>query len=83
MSNQGVVNSNNGKKANLKNQYIKYFIFSDITDNDNIFLELANLDGVLEVDLSDNQLTKLPSDLSNFTKLQSLDITNNPFKSVI
>lgn len=35
-----------------------------------------------ELDLSDNNLTRLPLDLSQFDNLHSLDITNNPFESV-
>jgi Leucine-rich repeat (LRR) protein len=38
---------------------------------------------IIELDLSDNSLTVLPEDLSGLKKLQSLDITNNPFRNVI
>jgi Leucine-rich repeat (LRR) protein len=53
-----------------------------IKDSDNIFSELSNLPEVTEVDLSGNNLTALPKDLSGLKKLQSLDVTNNPFNNV-
>ena len=61
-------------KINLSNQSIK--------DSDKIFNELSNVSEVTEVDLSGNQLTVLPGDLWKLKKLQSLDITNNPFANV-
>lgn len=67
--------NNKVQKVNLKGQGIK--------DSDNIFQELAQVVDVVEVDLSDNLLTKLPEDISKLKKLQSLDITNNPFANVI
>jgi hypothetical protein len=41
-----------------------------------------NLPDLIELDLSDNLLTKLPKDMSKFQKLKSFDISNNPFKNV-
>jgi Leucine-rich repeat (LRR) protein len=61
-------------KLNLSNQGIK--------DSDKIFSELSNVAEITEVDLSGNQLTVLPGDLWKLKKLQSLDITNNPFANV-
>jgi Leucine-rich repeat (LRR) protein len=49
---------------------------------DNIFQELSSLNELQDLDLSDNLLTKLPKDLSKFTKLKSIDLTNNQFKNV-
>ncbi len=55
----------------------------NITDENNIFQELLSAyPNLVNLDLSDNQITKLPEDLSSFTKLQYLDISNNPFESV-
>lgn len=62
-------------KLNLSNQGIK--------DSDKIFSELSNTAEITEVDLSGNQLTVLPGDLWKLKKLQSLDITNNPFANVL
>jgi Leucine-rich repeat (LRR) protein len=41
-----------------------------------------NLTDLIEVDLSDNNLTKIPKDLSKLQKLKSLDLSNNPLKNV-
>jgi Leucine-rich repeat (LRR) protein len=51
-----------------------------IRDQDNIFYELSNYPGLKQLDLSNNQLTKLPNNLSNFLNLIILDLSNNPFK---
>jgi Leucine-rich repeat (LRR) protein len=61
-------------KINLSNQGIK--------DSDKILHELSGVAEVTEVDLSGNQMTVLPGDLWKLKKLQSLDITNNPFANV-
>jgi Leucine-rich repeat (LRR) protein len=53
-----------------------------LKDSDNIFSELMSLSEVTEIDLSGNNLTTLPKDLSGLKKLQSLDVTNNPFNNV-
>jgi Leucine-rich repeat (LRR) protein len=56
----------------------------NITDESNIFKELiSSYSNVVNLDLSDNQLTSLPEDLSPFSKLQFLDIQGNPFSDVI
>jgi Leucine-rich repeat (LRR) protein len=55
----------------------------NITDDSNIFKELfSSYPNVINLDLSDNQLTKLPEDLSPLSKLQFLDIQGNPFSDV-
>ena len=52
----------------------------NITDEANIFKELiSSYPNILNLDLSDNQLTFLPEDLSALSKLQFLDIQRNPF----
>ena len=56
----------------------------NITDESIIFKELiSSYSNVVNLDLSDNQLTSLPEDLSPFSKLQFLDIQGNPFSDVI
>lgn len=54
----------------------------DVKDSDNVFDELATVRGIKGLDLSDNLLTRLPTIMSMFESLLSLDITNNPFKNV-
>ena len=52
----------------------------NITDDANIFKELiSSFPNIINLDLSDNQLTYLPEDLSPLNKLQFLDIQRNPF----
>ena len=52
----------------------------NITDEANIFKELiSSFPNIINLDLSDNQLTYLPEDLSPLNKLQFLDIQRNPF----
>ena len=52
----------------------------NITDESNIFKELfSSYPNVINLDLSDNQLTSLPEDLSPLSKLQFLDIQGNLF----
>ena len=56
----------------------------NITDDSNIFKELiSSYPNVINLNLSDNQLTSLPEDLSPLNKLQYLDIQGNPFNDVI
>ena len=53
----------------------------NITDEANIFKEIiSSYPNILSLDLSDNQLTFLPEDLSFLSKLQFLDIQRNPFR---
>ena len=55
----------------------------NITDESNIFKELfSSYPNVVNLDLSDNQLTALPEDLSPLSKLQFLDIQGNAFNDV-
>ena len=52
----------------------------NITDEANIFKELiSSYPNIVNLDLSDNQLTFLPEDLSALNKLQFLDIQRNQF----
>ena len=56
----------------------------NLTNNSNIFNELfSSYANVVKLDLSDNQLTSLPEDLSPLSKLQFLDIQGNLFNDVI
>ena len=56
----------------------------NLTNNSNIFNELfSSYPNVVNLDLSDNQLTSLPEDLSPLSKLQFLDIQGNSFTDVI
>jgi Leucine-rich repeat (LRR) protein len=61
-------------KLNLKDKKLK--------DSDSIFTELASLSELTELDLSGNLLATLPEDVLRLKKIQSLDITNNPFTNV-
>ena len=55
----------------------------NLTNNSNIFNELfSSYPNVVNLDLSDNQLTSLPEDLSPLSKLQFLDIQGNLFNDV-
>ena len=56
----------------------------NITDENNIFKELiSSYNNIIHLDISNNQLTTIPEDLSALSKLQSLDIRGNPFRNVI
>ena len=55
----------------------------NLTDKNNIFKDLiSSYPNIVNLDLSDNQLTLLPDDLSPLSKLQFLDIQGNSFKDV-
>ena len=55
----------------------------NLTNNSNIFNELFfSYPNVVNLNLSDNQLTSLPEDLSPLSKLQFLDIQGNLFNDV-
>lgn len=59
------------------------FYNRNIQDQSNIFGELIqSCPYITDLDLSMNSITMLPSDLSPFTKLSSLDIRTNPFSNV-
>lgn len=62
----------------------KYLSNRQIKDTDNIFKDLSDeqFKNLYELDISENLLTMLPSDLKIFDNLHILDITNNPFESV-
>ena len=66
--------SNNNEEAilNLSNK--------NITDDANVFKEIiSSYPNVQNLNLSDNQLTYIPADLSSLKKLKFLDIQRNPF----
>jgi Leucine-rich repeat (LRR) protein len=77
-----ISNDKKSQKLNLKEKYyiVKY---RNITDSNNIFQELFTFNELIELDISENKLTKLPKDISKLSKLQSLDLTNNPFQNVL
>ena len=54
----------------------------NIEDEDNIFNEINNPEKYISIDLSHNQLKSLPKDLSFFTNLRILNITNNKFSII-
>ena len=67
--------SNNFEEAtlNLSNK--------NITDDANVFKEIiSSYPNVQNLNISDNQLTYIPEDLSPLKKLKFLDIQRNPFK---
>ena len=52
----------------------------NITDENDIFKELiSSYPNIINLDISDNQITFLPEDLSPLSKLQFLDIQGNLF----
>ena len=51
----------------------------NISDNDQIFFKINNPENFLFIDLSKNNLSSLPNDLSIFQNLQNLDLSDNPF----
>ena len=56
----------------------------NITVENNIFKELiSSYPNIVNLDISDNQLTSLPEDLSPLSKLKFLDIQGNSFTDVI
>ena len=46
-----------------------------------IILNIPNPSSKTELNLSNSNITNLPSDLSKFTNLYSLDLSNNPLKN--
>lgn len=77
--------NSNPKVIDLSNRYPitpKLTFFRNISDSDNIFDELSKFPDVEEVNLSDNNLTTLPNDLSIFQNLRKIDLRNNKFENV-
>lgn len=69
----------------LKSKY-EFFQYSyrNIEDSNNIFQELLNTcSNVIDLDISYNKLTFLPSNLTSFNFLKRLDLRGNPLKQVI
>ena len=56
-----------------------YLSSRNISDNDQIFFKINNPENFLFIDLSKNNLSSLPNDLSTFQNLQNLDLSDNPF----
>ena len=69
--------SNNNKK------YIIFFINRNLNETSEDLMQLfLNCTEVVELDLSNNMLTKLPLEISFLTCLSKLDIRNNNFSNV-
>ena len=69
--------SNNNKK------YIIFFINRNLNETSEDLMQLfLNCTEVVELDLSNNMLTKLPLEISFLTCLSKLDIRNNAFSNV-
>ena len=52
----------------------------NITDSENIFSSFIEPSKILSLDLSNNKITKLPSNLSYLTNLKYLSLLNNPLE---
>ena len=52
----------------------------NITDSENIFSSFIEPSKIVSLDLSNNKITKLPSNLSNLTSLKYLSLLNNPLE---
>ena len=52
----------------------------NIKDSQNIFFSFKDPSKIVSLDLSTNNLTKIPDNLSHLTNLEKLDLINNPFE---
>ena len=52
----------------------------NINDSQNIFFSFKQPSKIVTLDLSNNNLTKLPDNLGHLTNLEKLDLLNNPFE---
>ena len=52
----------------------------NITDSENIFSSFIEPSKIVSLDLSNNKITKLPSNLSGLTSLKYLSLLNNPLE---
>jgi len=52
----------------------------NINDSQNIFFSFKDPSKIVSLDLSTNNLTKIPDNLSHLTNLEKLDLINNPFE---
>ena len=60
------------------------YAYRNLTETSNELINLfLNYPQVIELDLSNNLLTKLPLEISFLTNLTKLDIRNNAFTNVI
>ena len=70
-----------GKSKYLLN--IKLYIYRNINESSEDLMNLfLNCPEIIELDLSNNMLTKLPLEISFLTCLTKLDIRNNAFSNV-
>ena len=61
-----------------------FYAYRNLTETSNELINLfLNYPQVIELDLSNNLLTKLPLEISFLTNLTKLDIRNNAFTNVI
>ena len=64
-------------------KYIIFFINRNLNETSEDLMQLfLNCTEVVELDLSNNMLTKLPLEISFLTCLSKLDIRNNNFSNV-
>ncbi len=64
-------------------QHIIYCFYRNLNENSEELMNLfMNCPEVVELDLSNNMLTKLPLEISFLTCLTKLDIRNNAFSNV-
>ena len=61
-----------------------FYAYRNLSETSNELINLfLNYPQVIELDLSNNLLTKLPLEISFLTNLTKLDIRNNAFTNVI
>ena len=61
-----------------------FYAYRNLTETSNELINLfLNYPQVIELDLSNNLLTKFPLEISFLTNLTKLDIRNNAFTNVI
>ena len=61
-----------------------FYAYRNLTETSNELINLfLNYPQVIELDLSNNLLTKLPLEISFLTNLTKVDIRNNAFTNVI
>ena len=52
----------------------------NIKDSQNIFFSFNEPSKIINLDLSNNNLTKIPDNLNHLKNLEKLDLLNNPFE---
>ena len=73
-----------GRYFNLYINETLFYDYRNLTESSNELMNLfLNYPQVIELDLSNNLLSKLPLEISFLTNLTKLDIRNNAFTNVI